>query len=753
MNPCLPSDSSFPAHELQLPAMKQLSTEPDPLVRFWNETTGPWNSQRLGGEPGHTPLNPQFPQFDHRIPRHGHPLHYQYRSPRSDIGSSTTGRYPLDSGYGGSKSLGTKSVRSADQLDQSPSSQSLAGDVQDLHFYQDGNFQGPPARTGTSSSPRYSSMDVTNEAPQSPSMIFDLTCQYQSCGIISKNHSEHRKHMLRHEKPHKCDVPGCPKIDGFSTNNDLDRHKKSVHKIMPKNSTDRSFRCAAINCPKRDKIWPRLDNFRQHCLRIHPDEPCDELVRKSELDPGSAAEANEMANSSNHDAGDDEPEADYEMTECLSPTITFEHSMNMIPIQCGVDPHLQQAQHFGSLSPHSPQMPSDMPHYLPYIPQPDPDQLLQIPGQKKSSSKRFLSPSRRAFVEPGHVKEPRNSGKAPKSKPLASTKIAEQLSEELACEIAKCINLNKGQPADIQADIKSKVLLALNPSLSRKRTAQMASLRDDQGYAKKKKITCNQCPVTTARQCDMNTSATRVANDDARKHQKRHTRPYGCTFPGCSKKLGSKNDWKRHENTQHYQIETWRCHEYSESSAIGQCASIFYRREQFQGHLREKHKIGDEQYIQTQCKQHRIGRNGQGKFWCGFCQEIVELKTKGLEAWEERFRHIDDQHYKKKQTIYDWLPLDGHVAKGLMGKGDYMECGSKEDNSNDDDGAEEDSSNEEGDNGASQHSPLDEPSPGLGTEEVGFPASTAARSRGSNDGRARANRREKIWTCVSTAAR
>lgn len=92
--------------------------------------------------------------------------------------------------------------------------------------------------------------------------------------------------MLRHVKPYKCDVPGCSKNDGFSTNNDLDRHKKSVHKIMPTNSNDRSFRCAALNCPKREKIWPRLDNFRQHCKRIHPEvqessEKLDELVRKS----------------------------------------------------------------------------------------------------------------------------------------------------------------------------------------------------------------------------------------------------------------------------------------------------------------------------------------------------------------------------------------------------------------------------------------------------------------------------------------
>ncbi|KAL8834460.1 MAG: hypothetical protein Q9176_007484 [Flavoplaca citrina] len=669
-------------------------------------------------------------------------MQYGYRSPRSDVGSSTTGRYPYDSGYGGSKSLGTKSVRSADQLDQSPSSQSFTGDVRDLPFFHEGNLQDPSARSGTSSNPQYIAMNVSNEVPQSPSMTFDLTCPHQECGVVSKNQSEH------------------------STNNDLDRHKKSVHKIMPTNSNDRSFRCAALNCPKREKIWPRLDNFRQHCKRIHPEvqessDKLDELVRKSELDPGTAMEANDMANSSNHDAGDDMPGADMdEMTEYLNPSIAFDHPMTMMPTQCGVDPHMQQAQRFGSLSPHSPHVPPNMNHYMPYMQHTITDQLLQVPGPK-SPSKGPLSPSQKAFIEPNKVTELTDIGhssrQAPKTKPLASTKKADQISEELASEIAKCINLSKGRPEDIQAAIKSKVLLALNPGLSRKRSAQMASLNDGHAHSKKRKIKCENCSVTTTRECDMkyinpfHPQENRdficlVANHNPRKHRKRHTRPYGCTFPGCSKKLGSKNDWKRHENTQHYQIETWRCHEYSKSSPIGQCASIFYRREQFQGHLREKHQIQDDQNIQILCKRDRIGRNGQGKFWCGFCKKIVELKTKGLDAWEERFRHIDDQHYKQGQTIYDWVPLDGHVSKGVMGKGDYMECGSKDDSNNDDYGEDDESSNDDDDSRPAQNNPLSGPPSGLRAD------SDFGRSRDSSNGKTRATRREKIWHCVSSVA-
>lgn len=151
-----------------------------------------------------------------------------------------------------------------------------------------------------------------------------------------------------------------------------------------------------------------------------------------------------------------------------------------------------------------------------------------------------------------------------------------------------------------------------------------------------------------------------------RKHKKRHTRPYGCTFTSCSKAFGSKNDWKRHENTQHYQIEAWRCHEESPASLIKQCAKVFHRREQFQAHLKDHHLIKDDEYVRAQTKLHRIGRNGQMKFWCGFCQKIVNLKASGLAAWDERFNHIDDYHFKQGRRIDEWYPLDKDIPKGQL---------------------------------------------------------------------------------------
>lgn len=88
-----------------------------------------------------------------------------------------------------------------------------------------------------------------------------------------------RKHSLRHEKSHKCDVPQCSRGDrGFGTINDLERHKKSKHGIKPKHGTAKSYRCASKKCEWAPKIWPRLDNFKQHVKRVHRNEDAERLI-------------------------------------------------------------------------------------------------------------------------------------------------------------------------------------------------------------------------------------------------------------------------------------------------------------------------------------------------------------------------------------------------------------------------------------------------------------------------------------------
>jgi hypothetical protein len=146
---------------------------------------------------------------------------------------------------------------------------------------------------------------------------------------------------------------------------------------------------------------------------------------------------------------------------------------------------------------------------------------------------------------------------------------------------------------------------------------------------------------------------------------KRHSRPYGCTFLSCNKRFGSKNDWKRHENSQHFQIELRRCNE--ENLEGETCATVCYRRQTFQEHVKKDRDMSDDA-AKPKVETCPIGRNFQARFWCGFCTKLIDLKAKGLEAWTERFNHIDDHFMGRqsfpKQGIEDWVPLDSDKPKG-----------------------------------------------------------------------------------------
>lgn len=96
-----------------------------------------------------------------------------------------------------------------------------------------------------------------------------------------------RKHDLRHRKPFKCGCPGCPRIEGFSTTNDLDRHTKSKHPLATTSKAEpmKKYHCVVPGCTSKDKAWPRLDNFRSHLRRTHEafirlEENFEELIRR-----------------------------------------------------------------------------------------------------------------------------------------------------------------------------------------------------------------------------------------------------------------------------------------------------------------------------------------------------------------------------------------------------------------------------------------------------------------------------------------
>ena len=62
--------------------------------------------------------------------------------------------------------------------------------------------------------------------------------------------------------------------------NDLNRHEKSVHGKDVRKT--KSYKCFSPDCAKGEKIWPRLDNFKQHLVRMHTAENFAQLLLRSE---------------------------------------------------------------------------------------------------------------------------------------------------------------------------------------------------------------------------------------------------------------------------------------------------------------------------------------------------------------------------------------------------------------------------------------------------------------------------------------
>lgn len=157
-----------------------------------------------------------------------------------------------------------------------------------------------------------------------------------------------------------------------------------------------------------------------------------------------------------------------------------------------------------------------------------------------------------------------------------------------------------------------------------------------------------------------------VAYNTFRKHQKRHSKPYGCTFVDCTKTFGSKNDWKRHESIQHYQLETWKCN-CTKSDSGELCGKVCHRRESFRNHLTKEHEISNQSELEEKVDMCRKGRHCDAHFWCGFCKKTIEMRETD-NTWTKRCDHIDD-HFSgrgmKKRDINEWIHEKDHRAELL----------------------------------------------------------------------------------------
>lgn len=495
-----------------------------------------------------------------------------------------------------------------------------------------------------------------------------------------------RKHILKHRKEFICTVEHCKRGGkGFSTVNDLDRHKKSVHGMD--DSKTKSYRCVAEGCQTKSKIWPRLDNFKQHIERMHKDYEVFDLIKRlvpititsypladgcrSECQPQGLQEQQSV-----------EPQAVMVDPSHLLAGIGSDGALLTEGVNAG---GLSGAMHgfsypqFMSISGRSNSgtslvSPSSQSLDMSFLQ----SEVVSVSGHASSHSSlpqasESLAENQSSYQKSsrvslnGRVTKPASDAKhnrrptlqlpvsnAPQTKSeqqrrrLDIKKLSKTKLQELALQLLESRQQEgRDQHHGNESQDISQELAGLAQGTTSSRSPQLRSAQGSVSGSGMQQCYYEGCSFL-GRTCDLN------------KHVKRHQKPYGCTYPKCYKKFGAKSDWKRHENSQHFQQETFRC---GLSKLNETCGQHFYRAGQFRTHLELEHKVTKD--LQEVVERYKIGKNCQGQYWCGFCREILKLQTRRNYAWDERFDHIA-HHFERddpKKNIDNWICVEENRTK------------------------------------------------------------------------------------------
>ncbi|KAI5462436.1 hypothetical protein BGZ63DRAFT_214132 [Mariannaea sp. PMI_226] len=506
----------------------------------------------------------------------------------------------------------------------------------------------------------------------------------EHCQSWLRTKSELNKHGLRHNKPFHCDVPGCNRRKGFGTKNDLDRHKRSVHSDLTVSGP--RYVCRLEQCTTRGplKIWPRADNFRSHLRRIHrkdlaADADLEEYIYHDTQPPTQDSGRSQpalredlqgvgglsyMITSSSTDiqkpVGNAYPPSSFSNTETM-----VTDSLNVMPdigedldsllqdshstTAENADPTLDQAQ--------APEQRFMQPDILNEVSQPS------LHSRQALNNQRIPLPSARLHYSTknqGNVRDVLDISMGHDSGTSVDINVSEASLPRLNRSDTKDDHTKASFPSGdilklLHSGSADKVIECLKhiPKNILNRALEAAS--DDAKSSSSQESTahrnahpCTECSKTFHRQCEL------------KKHLKRHEKPYGCTFRNCSKSFGSKNDWKRHESSQHWQLETWKCEE-RRPNQTEPCGKVCQRRESFKNHLNKEHAITDDKEVGSKLEKCRVGRHCDTRFWCGFCQKIVEIGEEGVNAWTKRCDHIDDHFCGRigpKRNICTWKHLE-----------------------------------------------------------------------------------------------
>ncbi|UNI20565.1 hypothetical protein JDV02_006640 [Purpureocillium takamizusanense] len=483
--------------------------------------------------------------------------------------------------------------------------------------------------------------------------------------------------MQRHLKAHKCPYPDCVKGQrGFSTSNDLVRHKRSVHgeHALP----GRSFVCPHCNSGSRSpKIWPRADNFRSHLQRAHGIRMSADDDHKEYIYRPPEDKMNLEGVGSFHVTGTERPPylqgspVSSDQSTSLDHQFRDEQLISLQESSMGIDPSIFRSPDLvrptttsntdndnGLVEPIAEAGSLDTQSIGEYDLQTSPGFEMDSPEYDGPAGIGHATDTP-APTLPEPLEKP---SPQPERHELSVTRLGPSECtlpgvEDHRADLALPQRCNGGpQFSAIMELFKSKAhgayrdreeIIRLLTAVPTEDLQTALRARQDAGDTCQSdddlstRAGCRDCGKTFSRLCEL------------KKHMKRHQKPYGCTFKQCSKRFGSKNDWKRHESSQHYELETWNCDKPG-------CKKTCQRRESFKNHLQKDHDVKDTEEIEQLLEKCRMGRHCGPRFWCGFCVDVIEITAidRGGNSWTKRCDHIDNHLFGKegleKYDISKW---------------------------------------------------------------------------------------------------
>ncbi|KKK20736.1 C2H2 transcription factor [Aspergillus rambellii] len=159
--------------------------------------------------------------------------------------------------------------------------------------------------------PRLSVRRVRDPPKNAVGQIYCDHAECQASPPTFRRPCEWNKHMDKHDRPYKCQEPGCDKIQGFTYSGGLLRHQREVHK---KNiNAKKPLMCPYPDCNRSTgNGFTRQENLKEHLRRRHMHTenghaPELAIVPSPDLDGTAVLQNASTTMKRKHDSIDDDP--------------------------------------------------------------------------------------------------------------------------------------------------------------------------------------------------------------------------------------------------------------------------------------------------------------------------------------------------------------------------------------------------------------------------------------------------------------